>query len=89
MYSLKEQNKSKTRVFVSQVDFVPRSISVPAKPDPKLLAMKFVRPAGSKDQENGNGTGTGDGTGNGTSESSAAAEPKSNKDFRQMLLGSK
>ncbi|XP_023326445.1 squamous cell carcinoma antigen recognized by T-cells 3 isoform X2 [Eurytemora carolleeae] len=73
----------------SQVDFVPRSISVPAKPDPKLLAMKFVRPAGSKDQENGNGTGTGDGTGNGTSESSAAAEPKSNKDFRQMLLGSK
>ena len=84
MYSLKKQkNKTKTRVFVSQVDFVPRSISVPAKPDPKLLAMKFVRPAGSKDQENGNGTG------NGTSESSAAAEPKSNKDFRQMLLGSK
>ena len=88
---MKEQNKSKTGVFVSQVDFVPRSISVPAKPDPKLLAMKFVRPAGSKDQENGNGTVTGDGTGNGngTSESSAAAEPKSNKDFRQMLLGSK
>ena len=82
---MKEQNKSKTGVFVSQVDFVPRSISVPAKPDPKLLAMKFVRPAGSKDQENGNGTGNG----NGTSESSAAAEPKSNKDFRQMLLGSK
>jgi len=84
----------------SQIAFMPRSvsISVPAKPDPKLLAMKFVRPAGTTEQngakkeENGaqkeeNGAQKEE---NDTNQSSESKEPaKSNDDFRKLLLGSK
>lgn len=78
---------------------MPRSVSVPAKPDKKLLAMKFVRPTGTKqtgsDGDHQNGA-EGDkpkeenGTEKMETDNPSEKEPaKSNDDFRKMMLGSK
>jgi len=82
----------------SMLAFTPRSVAK-STVDKKLLAMKFVRPAGTKatdekkaaasEAENsGEDKKNGDST-NTSGEPPATNQSKSNSDFRNMILGSK